>query len=241
MRSGRSPSGSFSEGEDRPKASELTPISDLLSESSIAAIKPVSLRPDAPEIDSAWDEEAPSASTNDSSAHSPGSVKSAESGDAAASAAVTHNQPALQASPILLVKSPVKPESGAKISAKPASKSSRSSDSPQSKSTRASDKPRSWGEAAKAVRSDRAKSHFASEGFDSESSIGFFASNSALCARPHEIHEHEELLVDEQHLRSISPEVRARRERYRVIVLGLVIALTLLLLAAIALRFLHRH
>ncbi len=79
-----------------------------------------------------------------------------------------------------------------------------------------------------------------SEGLDSEWAGDFFASNAPMFAEVEEFHEHDEP-VDERHLRSISPEARARRARYRIIVLGLIVAMTLLLAAAIALKLLHKH
>jgi hypothetical protein len=53
-------------------------------------------------------------------------------------------------------------------------------------------------------------------------------------------HQTEELL-DERHQRSLSPEVVARRARYRRIVVFVVVSFVLLLGAAIALKLLHRR
>ena len=61
-----------------------------------------------------------------------------------------------------------------------------------------------------------------------------------MSARVEDFHEHDEF-VDPMHMLSISPEVRARRAKYRIIVLALVVGMTLLLVAAIALKMLHKH
>jgi hypothetical protein len=78
------------------------------------------------------------------------------------------------------------------------------------------------------------------EGLDAEWGGEFFSSHDSVHARLDGSHEHEEL-IDERHLRALSPEVRARRAKYRVIVLGLFVAMLLLLAAAIALQYLGKQ
>ncbi len=117
----------------------------------------------------------------------------------------------------------------------------KSSDKPAAKSSPASEKPRSKADTKKkGALSAKSKPQTAPEGLESELSGEFFAISAPATAHVEEFHDHDEL-IDERHMRSISPEVRARRARYRVIVLLLVVGMTLLLAAAIALKMLHKH
>ena len=123
---------------------------------------------------------------------------------------------------------PVKSEASFKRSEKPATESRHATEKPRSKAEK------------KLVISATSKLQVAPEGFESGLSGEFFAISAAATAHGEVFHEHDEL-IDERHMRSISPEVRARRARYRIIVLVLFVGLTLLLAAAIALKLLHKH
>jgi hypothetical protein len=122
---------------------------------------------------------------------------------------------------------PVKSEPGLKVAAKPTDKAKRTDEKPHA-------------EAKKKAASAKSKPQAATEGLESELSGEFFAISASATTHVEEYHEPDEL-IDERHMRSISPEVRARRARYRIVVLLLVVGMILLLAAAIALKLLHRH
>ncbi len=115
----------------------------------------------------------------------------------------------------------------------------KSSDKPP-QSGPASEKPHSKADKKKAVTSAKSKPQGGTEGPESELSGEFFSIGAPVSARVEDFHEHDEF-VDPMHMLSISPEVRARRAKYRIIVLALVVGMTLLLVAAIALKMLHKH
>ncbi len=125
---------------------------------------------------------------------------------------------------------PVKAESNLKDSDKPAAKPAPVSEKPHSKPDSKKKSP----------VSATTKPQLTPEGPESELSGEFFAIGAPTSGHVEEFHEPDEM-IDERHMRSISPEVRARRARYRRIVLVLVVGMTLLLAAAIALKMLHKH
>jgi hypothetical protein len=127
--------------------------------------------------------------------------------------------------PAATVQKTVAAESRGKISVKPASKSAPISDKSRAK---------------RAAVLERGTHHARSEGLDSEWAREFFASNATDLTPVEEYHESDED-IDERHLRSISPEAKARRARYRIVVIGLIVAMTLLLAVAVALKLLHKH
>jgi len=76
------------------------------------------------------------------------------------------------------------------------------------------------------------------EHLDSDWAGEFFSLNPETVT--HDVyHEPDEIMLDERDRRSMTPEVRARRARYRVWVLLLVFGLLLLLGAALALKLRH--
>ncbi len=107
-------------------------------------------------------------------------------------------------------------------------------------------KPRSGGSqsnpatAKRSAKSDSKIAQAHSEGFETELSGEFFAVEVHDVAHVEHLHEAEDT-VDARHLRAISPEAMARRAKFRVLVLVVCVGFVLLLAAAIALRFLHRH
>ena len=119
----------------------------------------------------------------------------------------------------------IKPEPAAKISSKAAA----------AKTTRTTAKARQV--VKKSVQA--AKSQPAHD-LDSEWAGDFFAADPQIQARVYDYHDHDEL-IDERRLRSLAPEVRARRAKYRRMVFGLFVAMVMLLAAAIALKFLHHR
>jgi hypothetical protein len=117
----------------------------------------------------------------------------------------------------------------------------KSSDKPQpkSKSGPASEKRHSKANRKKKAVT-KSKPQGGTEGPESELSGEFFAISAPVSARVEDFHESDEF-VDLVHMHSISPEVRARRAKYRIIVIALVVGMTLLLAAAIALKLMHKH
>jgi len=91
-----------------------------------------------------------------------------------------------------------------------------------------------------AAKPEAAKLEAAGEHGDAEWTGEFFAINPDTFAHDVDLHENEEI-VDELRLRSLRPEVLARRARYRWFVLGLVLGMILLLAAAVTLKMLRHH
>ena len=112
----------------------------------------------------------------------------------------------------------------------------KASPTPTPKSTRKSGKARQIAVAKKSVPAEKSKVHATHEGLDTELAVTFFTSDPHVQSHVDEFHEPYDL-IDERHLRSLSPEVQARRAKYRRIVLGLFVGMVLLLAAAIALRY----
>jgi hypothetical protein len=128
-----------------------------------------------------------------------------------------------------------KPDSKTKeVVAGAVSSQSTSSAPPSSKgNTRGKKQPAT----AKQVKAaERVKS--SAEHLDSDWAGEFFSLNPETVT--HDVyHEPDEIMLDERDRRSMTPEVRARRARYRVWVLLLVFGLLLLLGAALALKLRH--
>jgi cytochrome c-type biogenesis protein CcmH/NrfG len=66
-----------------------------------------------------------------------------------------------------------------------------------------------------------------------------YDASAAAIASVEEFRDTEEV-IDERRVRSMSPEVAARRARYQVLVFRLIVAMVVLILAAVALRLLRR-
>lgn len=138
---------------------------------------------------------------------------------------------------------PVEPGPAAKTSSKPAEQApiklepaaAKSSSKTASKTTQTTAKGRQIGAVKKSVQAAKPQ---AAHDLDSEWAGDFFAADPQTQALVDDYHDHDEL-IDERRLRSLSPEVRARRAKYRRMVLGLFVAMVLLLAAAIALKLLH--
>ena len=144
-------------------------------------------------------------------------------------------EPAAKVEPV-----PVTPEPTAKVEQPPVKPEPAATVSPKksaSKSTRTKEKARQIEAVKKAGQT--AKAHAAAD-LDSGWTGEFFAVTPHVEGHIDEYHDHD-VLIDERHLRSLSPEVRARRAKYRVIVLWLFVAMVILLAAAIALKVLHHH